>query len=482
MNGTQAPVKKPASLIRAGAIAAFFFLGPGSVTSHAVTPAAPVSAPGNLGIAGSTVIYTTRSGDTLSSIALRMTGNGANWSEIGRVNGIDNEVRIPVGTKVRIPATLLADERIDSIVAAASGKIAAVLPDGRTLSVSSGQKLPEGASIDTGPTGFLTLALADGSRISLPSQTRIRLEKLRRTQHTGTPRTEIALLQGKVESRVASLGKNGGQFDVRTPFSVTSVRGTHFKVGLSGSTVTNEVLSGSVDVSWAEGAGIRLRSGMGNIVSAGGVAAPRDLLGAPGMEKLTAIDTAVQLALAPVAGASAYRVQIARDSDGQDVIADQRAALPAFRFDRLKHGGYYARISAIDAIGLEGQSHLHAFRIGASGEVLREPGKPGSPVVTSDGQNRLLLSWSGSSDQRFLVQIARDPDFSWLITTAEAVGPRISLPRPAFGTYYARIRAIGQENKHTPYSLAQGFIVSDHWVIHDGTPAAAGKSGSGSAR
>src|SRR3546814_14277458 len=75
-----------------------------------------------------------------------------------------------------------------------------------------------GVKISTGANSFLTLQLSDASRISLPSNSSVELAKLRKTLYTGSPRTEIKLLQGKVVSRVSPLDTNQGNFEISTPY------------------------------------------------------------------------------------------------------------------------------------------------------------------------------------------------------------------------------------------------------------------------
>jgi hypothetical protein len=436
--------------------------------------------PGTLNIAGTSVTYYTIEGDTLSLIAARLTDRPANWMEIGRINQIRSETSIPVGTAIRIPAALLPDQQAEGKVVALSGQVTAIAADGKRTPLRMAGKIHENVRVETGPGSFVTLALAGGSRLSLPSNSQVSLTTLRTTRHTRTPRTEIALLRGQVESRVTPLGNNGGRYEVRTPHSTASVRGTHFKVGLANAVVTNQVMSGSVDVSGPNGGTIRLMSGMGNVVSADAMSPPRDLLAAPGLLKLSAIESAVALALSPLPGATAYQIQIAKDHEGQDIVAEHRGASEKLQLDGLAQGSYYARISAIDASGLEGQAHLHAFRITGqtsgngvtAGADAAQRKQLGSPTIKADGEKNLLLTWPGTPDQKFIVQIARDPKFTWLITTAEVAGPQLRVPRPEFGTYYARIRAVPPNAADLPFSLAQGFVVNDHWVMHDGPPVA----------
>ena len=55
-----------------------------------------------------------------------------------------------------------------------------------------------------------------------------------------------------------------------------------------------------------------------------------------------------------LAGAQAYRVQLARDAAFQDVLTERVTPAPLVRFSMLPAGRYHLRVRAIDALGLEG--------------------------------------------------------------------------------------------------------------------------------
>ncbi|MGB7481700.1 MAG: FecR domain-containing protein, partial [Burkholderiaceae bacterium] len=229
-------------------------------------------APGTVDVGSAAITYYAQTGDTLLAIASRYTSRAANWAELGKLNRIDRDVSIPVGSAIVIPARLLPEEPNQARIVAFSGQVSASAADGTPIPVAVGSVLTEGSRIDTGGNSFLTLALADQSRIAIPSNSRVRLTKLRMTRYTGSPRTEITLLRGRVESWVAPLEQRKGRFEIHTPQSVSGVRGTHFRVALSERGAASEVLDGSVDTGTAAApATLTLRRGHGNVVGPGGV-------------------------------------------------------------------------------------------------------------------------------------------------------------------------------------------------------------------
>lgn len=434
--------------------------------------------PGTVTTAIDSITYFTRNGDTLSSIAQHFTERNGSWTELARLNKIERDARIPVGTPILIPARLLSDERADGRIVAFFGDVALTSAEGRNVPVIIGVPVREGARVQTGKNSFLTIALADDSRLSLPSNSQVKLTRLRMTRHTNSPRTEITLLQGRAESRVAPLRHKGGSYDVRTPLSVAGVRGTHFKVGLGSGAVMTEVVSGTVDVTPASGGTpVRLHSGMGHIISAGGKSNVINLPAAPALQQLSPLpaESAVALAMHPQQGAAAFHVQIARDSDGQNIVSEAYTAGNLIRINGLAQGDYYARVSAISPDGLEGGSQMHAFRLDTQSEAVAvpdgdAPNPPRPPTIELSNDGRLRVKWPDTPGSTYHVQVARDPAFSWLLLSKPATDSHLMVARPPFGTYYARVKAIGRNGAASAFSLAQGFIVTDHWVLHEGSP------------
>ncbi|RJG02277.1 FecR domain-containing protein [Noviherbaspirillum sedimenti] len=418
------------------------------------------------------IVYATRAGDTLMSIAERFTTRIDNWHALSKTNNIGSDTAIPIGTPITIPADLLQDEPSEARVIALSGSITASSQEGKQLLLGLGAKITEGMQIDTGNNSFLTLELPDQSRISLPSNSRIRIAKLRMARYTKSPRTEILLLNGKIESRVAPLEQNKGRFEVRTPMAVAGVRGTQFRVGFGANGMATEVLSGKVEVARPNSRDKQnLHGGQGNITNARTVGKPVELLPTPQLAgaPVRQDQNGAQFVLTPVAGAQAYHVQVATDQEAKNIILEGHAKGTRMKLDGLPNGSYYARVSAIDKLGLEGPASTHAFTLGAAQPAASGPA-PAAPTVEAGESRQLALRWNGAPGQQFLVQVARDPAFSWLVYTSKTTAPEARFPRPAFGTYYARVQVNNPDGSASPYSAAQPFVVTDQWIIHDGNP------------
>jgi hypothetical protein len=68
------------------------------------------------------------------------------------------------------------------------------------------------------------------------------------------------------------------------------------------------------------------------------------------------------------------------------------------------------------------------------------------------------------------VQVAHDSGFTWLLFNTTSNAPEATLPRPPFGTYFARVQSINADGSTGPFSKPQAFIVTDRWVMNEGKP------------
>lgn len=417
-----------------------------------------------LEVGAATVTYRAQPGDTLSVIAGQLTTSKNNWAQLAKLNRIGNDRTIPVGTAILIPVALLPDDPSTAQVAAMSGNIDAVAADGRPIAISIGTILSEGAIINTGSNSFLSLSLPDQSHIALPSNSQVKLSKLRTARYTNSPRTEITLLKGRIESKVSPLDKNKGRFEVRSPLAVAGVRGTDFRVGLVGDSVTTEVLSGGVAVAKKnQPPALTLHPGQGNVTNAKGVGNAVALLPPPrltGQPQLQERPT-VRFSVAAVAGAHGYRAQIATDADARNIVSeaesDSKSGAPEIKINGLEDGAYFVRLTALDQMGLQGIPQITAFKL----KARPEPPFSIEPKNKSRSED-VVFSWAEVSNaQAYHLQVASDAAFKQLIVDQAALAaPQFSAGKLALGTYYWRVATIVEQTggrDQGPYSDPHSF-------------------------
>ena len=423
------------------------------------------------------ITYLTRPGDTLSHIAAQLTSASGNWQQIGKLNGISQDTRIAVGTPIRIPTALLADQPSTAAVVTMVGTVHALGPDNKVMLLKEGSRLPEGVELQTAANSFVTLSLPDASRLSIPSNSRVKLSKLRMARFTNSPRTEMTVLRGSVDSSVSPLDQNMGRFEVKTRFATAGVRGTRFRVGiLPDGTTATELVSGTVEIQRNGSAqSVLLHAGEGNLVNAAGLGNNVALLEAPVLlePSVSQADTKTIFNLAVLPGAMKYHLLLATDAAGELPIAETRSTDVHPTLKGIRAGHYFARISAIDAHGLEGHARMAPVTVSAASPAANAIDTVSAPRVDSSNHRQFRLRWQAPAGSRFNVQVARDANFSWLQFNATADKPELTLPRPPFGTYYARVRVQRADGSAGPYSATQSFIVTDQWIIHDGDPMVA---------
>ncbi len=315
------------------------------------------------GALGENFIYRVRQGDTLINIAATYTRNQANWSPLQSLNQVATPERLPIGLELRIPLSMIPERAADARVVHVSGQANL---DGQAL--KPGANVAEGSKVVTAPNGFVTLELADGSKLTLPADGAVELTRLRQFEGTDLTDSVIHVERGSVESSVAPGGQGVGRFEVRTPVAVTGVRGTRFRVQSGNLGVHSEVLEGSVRLqphapSAAPAQPVAVAKGYGAAIGAdGSVAGVRPLLAAPQLgAPVRAGGGGWTSAFPPVPGAQAYVVRVARDADGTQPVSSTRFPSPDIRFSAPGPGTFYVSVRAIDELGLGGQDATATF-------------------------------------------------------------------------------------------------------------------------
>ncbi|WP_293778899.1 FecR domain-containing protein [uncultured Oxalicibacterium sp.] len=447
-------------------LTALFFGAVVLSASHAQTP-------GSITVLPSGIIYHAQAGDTLMSIASAYTTRIANWTTLGSLNNIAKDKGIPIGTPITIPADLLQDEPVEGKVIARTGTVTGTLADGTSGVLNIGSRIVEGMQITTAANSFLTIGLPDQSRVSLPSNSNVRMTTLRKTRYTASPRVEMMVQRGRVVSRVSPLETNKGSYKVRTPVSVAGVRGTEFRVRVNDKQVATEVLDGRVIASLAQGSEQRsLPRAKGNITSRNKLGPAVDLLPPPQLASTPyRDDTQAHFALAPITNAVGYHIELGTDAEMLNVIGEGCSdSAETVTIDNIAVGTYFARLTAFDANGLEGMPRVLEVNLRQRSKPVGPSSKQSAPTVATSNPQELVLQWQGPTTDRYNIQVARDSDFSWLTYNAQVIGTQARFPRPAFGTYFARVQKIGMDGSSGGFSPAQALIVTDQWIINDGHP------------
>ncbi|MFP5455697.1 MAG: FecR domain-containing protein [Alphaproteobacteria bacterium] len=330
----------------------------GLATALAVWAAGPVAA--QAPAADQYFRYTVRPGDTLSALARDYLVSD-DYVSIQKLNAVADPRRLPVGSTLLIPQPLL---RIETIAGAITSFRGVATIDGQQVEV--GTRVRQGQKLETGPNAFVTVTLPDGSAISLPSQSRIHVSRLRRILLTGSIERRFRLEAGRSRATVTPIRDPNSDFQVTTPLSVSAVRGTDFRVALdeSGEKALTEVVGGAVEVGKdaQDEEGVQVPRGYGVVATPAGVEQPVALLPPPGLDAVAQTPTGgVLITARPVDSARKYRFQLATDIGFQAVFADSTADAPTISFENLASTQFFIRLSAIAENGLEGLPATYAL-------------------------------------------------------------------------------------------------------------------------
>jgi hypothetical protein len=399
-------------------------------------------------------IYHTRSGDTLIGVCRILLLQPQRWHEVQTRNGIPDPRRIPTGSALRVPYAWLKLTPESATVATVSGSVrsggAAVVP---------GQALAQGATIETGADGSVTLDLADGSVLTLQKSAVLSLAEMQ--QVAGPDKAHdlrLKLQSGRLQT-VVKPHRDVGRFEIETPVAISAVRGTVFRTGYSaaGSDGTTETLEGTVSVAGGS-AGVLVHDGFGTRVNQGQApSAPVALLPPPDLAAVPArsTGTSLRVPLRDLSGAKTYRVQLSTDADFNALVMDVLSDAPVVTVGGVPDGNYWLRARGIDPSDIEGRDAVMQL----VRHLLPEPPVP----VTAAGRSvagPVPFEWSGgSAGARYRLQVARDPAFADLVLERQDVAATGDTEALAPGRYYWRVAGIDAGGERGDWSVAADLAV-----------------------
>jgi hypothetical protein len=416
----------------------------------ALAGAARAAAPPSDDALSPPISYAVKPRDTLYALGRDYLVHLGDFRTVQRLNKVANPRRLRPGAVLVIPFDLLKTRPIAASLVAVSGPVT-VERDSRAAPARVGLAVVEGMRLTTGADAFLTLELADESRITLPSNTSGRVVRLREVLLTGALERVLDLDDGRSETSATPNANPGSRFMIRTPLVVAAVRGTEFRVAEDAARgrAATEVLKGRVGVSPAvrdpkapDAGEVATPAGFGISASAKGVGAPVKLLAAPGLIRGGRIqeDPAVAFQIEPLAGAAAYRLQLANDAGFIDIFAETVTPTAQAQFAGVADGTYFARVTAIDADGLEGLATSYSFE-----RDLNTLAAGGGPKAEGAGKlRRFLFRWSASGEgvKTYRFQIFADAEGrTVLVDQPGLTDPRLVLTNLPAGQYYWRVTA-----------------------------------------
>lgn len=326
------------------------------------------------GARGDNFVYIVQKNDTVATIAERFTSQAKYWRAIKAYNRISNVYIVPIGKQILIPF-----EYIDTIPerAQAASLVGEVYADDQVLTL--GQYVQESQVIRTGPNSSVSFNLTNDSLISIAPNSTVSIQRLRSFAGTGLIDVIFNAQVGSFTTEVNSKHTGVGRFEIRTPVSITGVRGTELRnhIDADGNTVV-ELLRGKTDISSAQRPNQRqaLAHNQGISISAKGrVGQTLELPAAPTIQaQPNQAKQELALRIQPVSEAQRYLIRYTTDDAGLREIArfdtqalDNVLPLPAANYR------FYAQVRAINVQGMGGDDQ-------AALVVLQSPSEADSSV------------------------------------------------------------------------------------------------------
>ncbi len=305
------------------------------------------------GARGDNFIYIMQAGDTIGSVAERFTSKPGNWRKIKSVNKISQDNRVPVGKEILVPFSLIDTYPDTGTITSIIGEVSINnSPADKTVAIT------ETSRIKTGDNSTITFKLSNDNVISVAPNSSIYVQRLRQFSGTGLIDAIFKTEQGEFSAKVDSNNGGVGRFEIRTPVSITGVRGTSLRsrIDENGDTVI-ELLSGKAAVANAKSKTAKettLPANGGVIISSSGKVIQATLPDAP---KYTAVlnNNALDITLSHHENAAEHIVRYTADQRGLVELAryhiqgKQTSTLPLPSLSM-----FYVQVRAVTQDGLSG--------------------------------------------------------------------------------------------------------------------------------
>lgn len=348
------------------------------------------------------VTYTVRRGDTLLGLTAKYLVGADAFERVVRANRLPDNNRIYPGNVLVVPISVMRFEPLQARIVSFKGSTS-VITGGKAVAPSVGLAIRPGDVLQTAVDGFVTIQLSNGSRMTLPTQSRVRVVQMRQFLLTKSTDFDFSVEKGRTEVSAKPANNINNLFRLRTPIAVSAVRGTKLRIGYESQNDPSltEVVEGKVAVDGANPAAATslVPAGFGAAAAASGEVGTEELLPAPVINDAARLwrSRFLDFDVAPVATARGYKLQLAKDADFQDMIAETRSPTTKLRLAGIDNGIYFARAMAIAPSGLEGLSKTV--------RIKRELAPLYASVSSTSGRQRFVWETDGRGDPIFRLQL-----------------------------------------------------------------------------
>jgi len=407
-------------------------------------------------------IYKVRERDNLWNLTVDHLIDISYVKKVQALNNISDPWHIVPGTILKIPSQWVRHFPALLRVQNLQGSAVILEDEARqTKPLKVGDLVMLGDIITTSSASTLIIGFLDGSQILLQEDSSLKVDHLMLLENTGMLDSQLQLLSGRLETQVSPDKGTARQFKIKTPVTVTSVRGTDYRISAEEeqNQSKTEVVEGKVIVTGEDKSRLIL-AGFGTItVKDQDPMPPVKLLLAPDISHIPSPfnEVPIQLFMPALKQGLGYRVQIANTAEFQDILFDKPFHSSIIRGPDLADGDYHIRVRAIDSQQLEGYNAQAQITINARPEApfLVSP-KLGEGILLEDDSE---FSWSRQQGiDKYHMQIASVEDFSDILIDISDIteNEKTITEKLGLGKYYWRIAATDQDGDG-PFTDGQLF-------------------------
>ena len=401
-------------------------------------------------------------GDYLIKLGEEYLEDPHRWREVARINHLKNPDLIHPHQIIVIPVRLLRGIPNDGVVEFVHGDVTVQARDSQEwVSLLLHDQVREGSKIRTGNQSAVEIVFENGSSCFQKSNTLVGLLKMRKKGDSYEQR--LSLKAGRTITRIMKATGREPRFEIKTPSAVCAARGTVFRTSVDSSDHTrSEVLEGKADVEAVMQKQV-VSEGEGTLVQKGEPPLkPKKLLPPPKLRQESILYNKLPLRFAfdQVEGAVSYRISIAQDRNGKDIVYEN-IVQPHENVEirDVDDGTYFFHALSIDEIGLEGlPSEPEEIRV----RVNPLPPFISLPVSNAEYREKSLqCNWlKVKYAVAYHMQIAGDHAFTQIMEESSAIARTTYQTRElGYGNYYFRIRSVAEDGYEGAWSDTITFAV-----------------------
>lgn len=396
-------------------------------------------------------VYQVQPGDNLGMLSAQLLDSPARWADVAKYNKLNNPNLVRPKQMINIPLAWLKNHPAEAHIEALLGDVRI---NGRAAQV--GDPVASGDKIATAPGASTRMQLPDGSTLNLSEKTELEANQLLKKERGDFFSAVFRLITGRIDALKKKYPDGQAPLRIQAMHGTIGVRGTHFRMGQEGNNSLAEIENGLVSFE-AGKADLALSGGQGSV--ADGVHAPTvvDLLAAPVFPAFpeSFAPDALSFEMPEMAGAVAYRGELARDEGLDQMVAPVSAAGHRIVISGLAEGDYWLRLRAVDAHGLQGMPAQARLTVKRPPVVVPPPPPADFPVITPykpimNGE-ALLTGWKDVKGFRYELQISAQSDFALPLQSIVLTPNYLTLPTLPTGVYHLRLRLLDAAGRFGPW-------------------------------